>query len=374
MSERIERLLKLIHQEGYTGLALNPGPSLVYLTGLHFHLMERPTVALFTDTGSAGIILPALEGAKLANLPLVMEVFTFGDNPAAWDSAFQKAFKALGLNKGRIAVEPTRLRVLELRYLEGAGKDMKFVDGSILLASLRMCKDAVEIKKMRQAAIIAQKALLETLKDVKVGMSEREIASKLVAQLYKGGSDTELPFQPIVISGPNSANPHAVPSERQLQDGDLLLIDWGASVDGYFSDITRTFTVGGVDPELLKIGDIVLAANQAGRGSGGTGLVAGAVDRAARAVIEAAGYGAYFTHRTGHGLGMEGHEAPYIYAENGLILEEGMTFTVEPGIYLPGRGGVRIEDDVVVTEGGLESLTDLPRQVLPLESFNKSDL
>ncbi|MFH1447120.1 MAG: Xaa-Pro peptidase family protein [Chloroflexota bacterium] len=355
-------------------MALNPGPSLVYLTGLHFHLMERPTVALFTDTGAAGIILPALEATKLANLPLAMEVFTFGDDPSAWASAFQKAFKALGLNKGRIAVEPTRLRVLELRYLEGAGKNVQFVDGSALLASLRMCKDAAEIKKMRQAAIIAQNALLETLKNIKVGMSERDIASKLVIQLYKAGSDTELPFQPIVSSGPNSANPHGLPSERRLQQGDLLLFDWGAGMGGYFSDITRVFTVGRVDPELLKIGDIVLAANQAGRGSRGAGLVAGAVDLAARAVIDAAGYGAYFIHRTGHGLGMEAHEMPYIYAENGLILEEGMIFTVEPGIYLPGRGGVRIEDDVVVTKDGLESLTDLPRQVLPLESFNKDDL
>lgn len=374
MSERIERLLKLIHQEGYKGLVLNPGPSLAYLTGLHFHLMERPTVALFTDTGAAGIILPALEEAKLANLPLAMEVFTFGDDPSAWGSVFQKAFKALGLNKGKIAVEPTRLRVMELRYLEGAGQNMQFVDGSVLIASLRMCKDAAEIKKMRQAAIIAQKALLETLKNVKVGMSEREIASKLVIQLYKTGSETELPFQPIVSSGLNSANPHALPSERRLQEGDLLLIDWGAGVDGYFSDITRVFTVGRVDLELLKIGDIVLAANRAGRGSGGAGLLAGAVDRVTRAVIEAAGYGAYFTHRTGHGLGMEGHEAPYIYAGNELILEEGMTFTIEPGIYLPGRGGVRIEDDMVVTGDGLESLTDLPRQLLPLESFNKGDL
>jgi Xaa-Pro dipeptidase len=223
---------------------------------------------------------------------------------------------------------------------------------------------------MRQAAVIAQNALLETLKRVKLGMSEKEIASELVIQLFRAGSDVELPFQPIVSSGPNSANPHAVPSERKLQVGDLLLFDWGAAKDGYFSDITRTFTVGQVDPELIKIGDIVFKANEAARMSGGAGLCAGEVDMAARKVIEAAGYGAQFIHRTGHGLGIEAHEGPYIYAENDLVLETGMTFTIEPGIYLAGRRGVRIEDDVVVTDHGLESLTDMPREVLPLEGFS----
>jgi Xaa-Pro dipeptidase len=146
-------------------------------------------------------------------------------------------------------------------------------------------------------------------------------------------------------------------------------VDWGATYQGYYSDITRTFTFGDVDAELLQIGEIVLKANQAGREAGRPGVDAGAVDRAARAVITGAGYGAAFFHRTGHGLGMEAHEPPYIYGENELILAPGMTFTVEPGIYLPGKGGVRIEDDVAVTETGLVSLTDLPREVSPLESL-----
>jgi Xaa-Pro dipeptidase len=172
-----------------------------------------------------------------------------------------------------------------------------------------------------------------------------------------------------VAFGENSANPHAVPTDRVLKSGDLILIDWGASFDGYLSDITRTFTFGEVDEELLRIGEIVRQANHAGRHAGAAGVPAGTVDRAARAVIEAAGYGPAFFHRTGHGLGMEPHEAPYIYAENDQILSPGMTFTVEPGIYLPGKGGVRIEDDVVVTADGLQSLTDLPREVLPVENF-----
>jgi len=368
MTDRIPRFITAINDSKLDGFVLNPGPSLTYLTGLHFHLMERPTVALFTASGKIGLVLPILEREKLNGLPFEFEMFPFGDDPATWGSAFQQTLAALNLQYGKIGIEPTRLRVLELRFLEASGS-AQFVDGSQVLAALRMSKEPGEIEKMRQAAQIAQKALLETLKSVRIGLSEREIASELVIQLYRAGSDIELPFQPIVSSGPNSANPHAVPSDRLLQDGDLLLFDWGASKDGYFSDITRTFTVGQVDPTLLEIGTAVLAANSAARGTGKPGICAGDVDFAARDVIEKAGFGAYFIHRTGHGLGMEAHEAPYIFAENDLILNEGMTFTIEPGIYLPGKGGVRIEDDVVVTTNGLESLTDLPRHVLPIDLF-----
>ncbi|MFZ3071197.1 MAG: Xaa-Pro peptidase family protein [Anaerolineaceae bacterium] len=369
MQTRVSKLTNLLNQHHLDAIVLNPGPSLIYLTGLQFHLMERPTVAIFTVEGKAALVLPILEQQKLTGLPFQPEVFSFGDDPATWQAAFTRALAALGLHKGKVGVETTRLRVLELRFLEAAGKDLQFVDGSPVLEALRMVKDEGEIQKMREAALIAQHALVETLKAIRVGMTEKQIAAELMVQLYRADSDGELPFQPIVSTGPNTANPHAVPSERALQEGDLLLFDWGASRDGYFSDITRTFTAGQIDPEFLRIGDIVLAANARGHGTARAGMPTGKVDQAVRAVIETAGYGACFTHRTGHGLGMEAHEAPYIFGENNLILEPGMTFTVEPGIYLPGRGGVRIEDDVVVTQEGVRSLTDLPRQVLPLETF-----
>jgi Xaa-Pro dipeptidase len=186
-------------------------------------------------------------------------------------------------------------------------------------------------------------------------------------QLLRAGSDPEFAFTPIVSSGPNGANPHASPSDRKLQAGDLLVIDWGATYSGYVSDITRTFAIGPVDEEYRHIHDIVVQANAAGRRTARPGIPSGEVDRAARNVIEQAGYGKYFTHRTGHGLGMEGHEHPYIYAENERPLEAGMAFTVEPGIYLPGRNGVRIEDDVVITENGAESLSDFSRELQTLE-------
>jgi Xaa-Pro dipeptidase len=226
-----------------------------------------------------------------------------------------------------------------------------------------MAKDESEIAKMREAVRIAQDALTATLPSLQVGVSEQAIASTLVANLLRGGSEPELPFFPIVSSGPNSANPHASPSDRTLQIGDLLVIDWGAACRGYFSDLTRTFAVGTVEPEFETIATLVLQANAAGRAAGRPGIPAGDVDNAARGAIEAGGYGEWFTHRTGHGLGIEEHEDPYMFAENTLILAKGMTYTVEPGIYLAGRGGVRIEDNIVVTENGCESLSDMPREL-----------
>jgi len=192
-------------------------------------------------------------------------------------------------------------------------------------------------------------------------MTEKELSNELVMQLLTHGSEPEMPFSPIVSGGPNSANPHASPGERKLQRGDLLVVDWGAAFEGYISDLTRTFAVGDVDDECVKIHKIVQEANAAGRAAAGPGVPCANVDQAARGVIEKSGYGNYFTHRTGHGIGMEGHEEPYMRGDNMQILEAGMTFTVEPGIYLPNRNGVRIEDNVVVTESGAESLSDMPR-------------
>jgi Xaa-Pro dipeptidase len=347
-------------------LALNPGPSLTYLTGLNFHLMERPTVGLFTPHNPVILILAELEAGKAANLPYPVQVFPYGEDPATWAGVFHQAALAAQLEGRRVGVEPGRMRVLELRMLEAASETTQYLSAEECLASLRMRKDRDEIDAMRKAAQIAQQALKETLPQVKAGITEREVAAELTTQLLRAGSDVEIPFPPIISSGVNGANPHALPSERRLATGDLLVIDWGAGYKGYFSDITRTFAIGDVEDEFKHIAAIVRAANQAGRAAVKPGATAHSIDQAARDVIQEAGYGPFFTHRTGHGLGMEAHEAPYMRAGNLQVLEPGMTFTVEPGIYLPGRGGVRIEDDVVVTKDGAESLTDLPRQLVTL--------
>jgi len=363
---RHKRLAEALKIAGINALALNPGPSLIYLTGLHFHLMERPIVAIFIPGQPITIILPELETAKLTGLPYPLNAFTYNDNPATWQDIFRQAGLSAKIEKSRVGVEPGSFRVLELRYLEAVVPYSQIVSAENAIASLRICKDAEEISAMRKAVEIAQNALQATLSLIRIGMAEKEIAAELILQLLRAGTHANMPFTPIVSSGPNSANPHALPSNRMLSPGDLLVIDWGASYDGYVSDLTRTFAVGKVDPELEKIYDIVKQANAAGRITGRPGIPAGDVDRAARTIIDSAGYGKYFTHRTGHGIGIEGHEEPYMYAANQLSLTPGMTFTVEPGIYLPDYNGVRIEDDVVITADGAESLSNFSREFMSI--------
>jgi Xaa-Pro dipeptidase len=196
-------------------------------------------------------------------------------------------------------------------------------------------------------------------------MSEKQVAAMLTQELLTGGADA-IAFGPIVASGPNSASPHAWPTDRPLQNGDLLVIDWGVLIDGYPSDITRTFAVGEIDDELKHIYETVKLANSVGKQTARPGATGQDVDRAARKVIEDAGYGEQFFHRTGHGLGLEGHEVPNMVEGNLEPLLPGNVFTIEPGIYLSGRGGVRIEDDVVVTSDGCRSLTNFSRELITI--------
>ncbi len=360
---RFDKLNASLRTSDLDAVILNPGPTLTYLSGLHFHLMERPVVLLFAKDKDPAILLPELELQKTVDLPYKLQVFAYPENPSEWDNAFRKAVQALGLDGKRIGVEPRQLRLLEFRHVKNGAPEADYPDASDVLSSLRLRKDSVEVEAMRKAVKIAQDALEATIPLIKIGMTEKELSSELVTQLLKHGSEPEMPFSPIVSSGPNSANPHASPTERKLQAGDLLVVDWGAAYDGYISDLTRTFAVGEVDEEYKKIHKIVQDANAAGRAAGKPGVPCANVDIAAREVIEQAGYGKYFTHRTGHGIGMEGHEEPYMRGDNMQILEPGMAYTVEPGIYLPNRNGVRIEDNVVITEMGADVLSDMPREI-----------
>lgn len=360
---RLEKLTASMRTSDLDAVILNPGPTLTYLTGVEFHLMERPVVLFVAPGKEPVLVLPELELLKLNLFPYKVQAFAYGENPAEWDESFRKAAQSLGLDGKRIGVEPRQLRLMEFRHVKAGAPESDFPDASGVLSQLRLKKDRAEVDTMRRAVKIAQDALEATLPLIKIGMTERELSSELVVQLLKHGSDPALPFSPIVSGGPNGANPHASPTDRKLQAGDLLVVDWGAAYHGYISDLTRTFAVGDVDAECQKIHKIVQDANAAGRAAGKPGVPCANVDIATREVIEKSGYGKYFTHRTGHGIGMEGHEDPYMRGDNMQLLEPGMAYTVEPGIYLPDRNGVRIEDNVVITETGAECLSDMPREI-----------
>ncbi len=261
---RFDKLNDSLRTSGLDAIILNPGPTLTHLTGLHFHLMERPVVLLFAKDQVPAIVLPELELQKVAALPYELQVFPYGENPSEWEGVFRKSTQTLGLDGKRIGVEPRQLRLLEFRYVRDGAPEADYPDASDVLSALRLRKDQSEIEAMRRAVKIAQDALEATIPLVKIGMTEKELSSELVTQLLRCGSEPEMPFAPIVSGGLNAANPHASPSDRKLQAGDLLVVDWGAADDGYISDLTRTFAVGEVDAEYKKIHQIVQDANAAG--------------------------------------------------------------------------------------------------------------
>jgi Xaa-Pro dipeptidase len=342
--------------------ALVPGANLRYLTGLDMHMNERVSIAFVTATGEAAMVLPKLEApraAQQASIPLRFYPWTDDEGPA---DALRRCLAELGLESGRIGVEYTAMRVLELRAIEAAEPSVRAGDATPIFARLRMVKDADELAAMREAVRIVEEALREAIGQIRVGMTERELADIWERAMAARGAAPS--FTTIIASGPNSANPHHSNSDRAFQPGDLIVMDGGALYQGYASDITRTIAVGEPSPELRKIYDIVKLANEVGRKATRPGTSGAEIDRTTREVIEDNGYGAQFVHRTGHGLGLEIHEPPYIVAGSAEPLPVGATFSIEPGVYLPGVGGVRIEDDVVITETGMESLTTFERSLI----------
>lgn len=243
-----------------------------------------------------------------------------------------------------------------------------FVPASDIFTELRASKDEDEIRSMRKAQKIADEALTQLLDEIRPGMTELEISARLQYLMLLRGAE-RMSFDPIVASGPNSSMPHAVPTDRKIQDGDFLTIDYGCVYEGYCSDTTRTVAIGHATEEMKKVYNTVLEAQLAGIARAKTGVIGKEVHEAAHDVIRAAGYGEYFGHGYGHSLGLEIHEPPYFNARNDKPMPDGAAVSAEPGIYLPGKFGVRIEDVVILHEDGCEDITGLPKElrILPLK-------
>ena len=360
---RLDRLTKEILAHGIDGIALVPGPNMVYLSSIHSHLSERPIVLFYPADEEPAIIIPTLEAMKARDAGIPDgRIFDWND-VEGYTGAFQRACAHLELSDYLLGVEALHMRVLELELLQRYAPGLTVTHAEPVMAALRVEKDESELLAIEKAIDVAQKAMEKLIPRLKIGMTEKQVAAMLIQLQMENGADS-IAFGPIVSAGPNSASPHAAPTDRPLTAGDLLVIDWGCYVDGYPSDITRTFAVGPIEPELEHVYDVVKLANQQGKAVARPGMTGQDVDRAARAVIEDAGYDEFFIHRTGHGLGLEVHEPPYMMEGNTEPLTAGNVFTVEPGIYLPDRGGVRIEDDVVITAEGHRSLTTFTRELI----------
>ena len=341
-----------------------PGPNFRRLFGRDFHLMERAFMVLVPKTGPAVAVVPHLEMTSFDTLDFSGTVFAWRDEDG-YEAAFAAAAEALAhLGPAPvIGLEAQRMRVFEQFALKQALPQAHFRDAHALISELRLQKTEDEIAKLQKAVEISELALEKTLQAVAVGQTEKQIEGILVNHLFAAGADG-LSFDPIVAAGDNSAQPHAqARADYHIKPGDALLLDFGASYAGYNADITRTFFVKSVSEYDRAFYNTVLAANAAGKAATIAGATAHEVDDSVQRVLEQSQFASFGRHKTGHGLGLDVHEAPQIMRGNDTVLLENMVFTVEPGLYRLGECGVRIEDDVVVTKNGHRCLTRFSRDL-----------
>lgn len=360
MTERIDTLQERSRAAGVDLVVLNPGASLTYLTGHAFEAHERLFLLLVPADGTPVAILPLLEKDNWASaVPQVERLFLWDDKDGFEEAAGAACAQVDGART--VAIEPLGLRYMEYSVLERHLPGREFVSAAPIIGAMRRVKSALEADAIRRAARIAEDALEETLRLVRPGVTEKRIAAALSSRLLAKGGET-ISFGPIVLGGPKSALPHGVPDERPVGSGELLLIDFGTAYEGYHCDITRTFVVGAEPDECTRdVYEAVRAGNAAGCAAACADATAHQVHTAAQAPLLQPRFSEFLTHRTGHGLGLDIHEPPSVMEGNHDPLGVGTVITVEPGLYLKGWGGVRIEDDIWVTAEGPDSLTRFPR-------------
>ncbi|MFQ3295795.1 MAG: Xaa-Pro aminopeptidase [Natrialbaceae archaeon] len=365
-TDRTRRCQRRLQESGADAAVLFPSPNLYYVSGFHETPSERLFVCIVPAAGEPTMIAPSMYAEQLQTGTWIEDVRTWDDDEDPL-LLLKRVATDLNLNGGRLLVDETMWATFTFDLRETL-EDATFALASEVFEDLRITKDETELDVLRRAGALADE-VSESIRAMgadAVGVTEAELARKIERRLADGGSK-ELAFEVIVGSGPNGAMPHHTHGDREIRPGEPVVLDFGGYLDRYPGDQTRTVVFDGEPPdEFDTVHKTVLEAMNTGIDAVEPGVEAGTIDRTARAVIEEAGYGDAFIHRTGHGVGLEVHEAPYIVGGNDRELEPGMVFSVEPGIYLEDEFGVRIEDLVVVTEDGAERLNDSPRTGRPL--------
>ncbi|MGW2821120.1 M24 family metallopeptidase [Streptomyces sp. NPDC001443] len=360
--DRMDRAARAAADAGLAGLLVAPGPDLVWLTGYAPPAAtERLTLLLLAAGQDPVLVVPALEAPDAAKATgataLALRDWTDGKDPYALTAGLLDASGSFGISDNAWA--------LHLLALQQALPGASYASLTVALPMLRAVKDPAELELLAAAGAAAD-ATFEEIRDVRfAGRRESDVAADLAGLLRHHGH-SQVDFT-IVASGPNGANPHHEVGDRVIERGDMVVLDFGGLKDGYGSDTSRTVHVGEPTDEERTVHDLVRAAQEAGFRAVRPGVACQEVDRAARRVIEDAGYGQYFIHRTGHGIGVTTHEPPYMIEGEEQPLVPGMCFSVEPGVYLPGRFGVRIEDIVTVTEDGGRRLNDTTREMVVVD-------
>lgn len=356
---RMRRAARAAEDAGLAGLLVAPGPDLVWLTGYApTAVTERLTLLVLAAGQDPVLVVPALEApdaAHAAGTPaLTLSDWTDGKDPYAVTAALLDGAGRFGVSDNTWA-----LHLLALQQTLPGTSYVSLTEG---LPMLRAVKDAAELARLAAAGAAADATYEEIRKVPFGGRRESDVAGDL-ADLLRRFGHSQVDFT-IVASGPNGANPHHEAGDRVIERGDMVVLDFGGLLHGYGSDTSRTVHVGEPDAEQRRVHDIVREAQEAGFRAVRPGVACQEVDRAARAVITEAGYGEYFIHRTGHGIGVTTHEPPYMIEGEERPLVPGMCFSVEPGVYLPGRFGVRIEDIVTVTDDGGRRLNNTTREMV----------
>ncbi|MGE0443132.1 MAG: M24 family metallopeptidase [Gemmatimonadales bacterium] len=365
-AQRIEKARRLMTENGYAAIVLTGGTTMRYFTNMAWGLSERLLAVVIPAKGNAFIVCPAferdraMEQVQAGPLGKGTDVMTWEEHESPY-ALVAGGLRSRGAATGKIGFEET----VRFVFSDGIAKALpgaSFASATPITAGCRMVKSATELALMRLAGEVTLKAYEAAYRSLKDGMTQGDFAGLVRAAHdrlgFAGGAGVQV--------GEYSALPHGSVTPQTIREGTILLIDGGCSVDGYQSDLSRTFVLGKPTDKMRRVFDIEFQAQTAALKAARPGVAAGSVDAAARKIIEDAGYGPgykYFTHRVGHGMGMDGHEWPYLVKDNPLKLEPGMTFSDEPGIYIPGEFGVRLEDDMIITENGAELMTPQSRSL-----------
>ena len=359
---RIEKLAQILASSGVDAIFAGPSTDLEYLADLRLFDDERTKGLMISKAGKAFALTPMLYGEEMKRALGGEAAVKIWADHEGFEGAFAEGARAIGVTGGRIAINDG-VRAVDLIDMKNV-IDAEYVNGARTLSPLRSVKDEAELENLRRAGAIADAVMEDLSKFVKRGQTERDVQEALLKFFAK--HDCESPaFSPIIASGPNASMPHYNDNARALRDGDFVVIDMGCRVNGYCSDISRTFCIGEPTDEMKRAYAIVREAQAAGEAAVAPGATGQDVDRAARRVINDAGYGEYFLNRLGHGVGIAVHEDPYIIEGNDRPLEPGNVFSVEPGIYIAGKFGLRIENLVAVKpDGTAEALNKFTREMI----------
>jgi Xaa-Pro aminopeptidase len=355
----LDKLTGIMKSENVDAMLIAPSEDLEFLLGFSPHMDERFQGLFITKEKEMFYIVPQLNREEMQDALKGSKVYDWGDGEGFMDTLLG-AFEEFNMRSKTIGVNGTTSAVSVLDIKNRI--DVNFINGKPILEELRIIKGNDEIENLRKAALLADKVFEELLGYIKPGLQEKDIKEKIQELFEKNGAEGAS-FNPIVASGPNSSKPHYNQYNRYIQEKDVIILDFGCKYKGLCSDMSRTVFVGGISEEERKIYDIVYKAQDAGEKAVKEGVTAESVDIVSRNIIKEAGYGDYFLNRLGHGIGFSVHEAPDIKEGNKRTLEKGMAFSIEPGIYIPGKFGVRIENIMVMGENGPEAVNKASKEI-----------